>query len=235
VLSFLLPGCHTHEPAECRRFPAVATRFTANPLHARTTFLQLPQQTPNIKVGLAMQSGPDPVHVQFASRLGTVIVRELQLSPGSFEVQPLASLQLIIPSRPIETQTPSDVVTVSFQDPQNTLPPQLPPSPLFLAPVPPIVDQILVVRVIEYRPYFPMLATLEIRVLDGGTQDPLFTTTVTWSGVDDRLTGATQKSAWMRTFHHHDENCNPQALMHEIASDITAWYTSALNPPPPVQ
>jgi hypothetical protein len=244
-----LMGCHIHEPLESCRIPAVNTRFTANPLSSycnETTVSLRPQSTPNIRVGLTMQSSPEPIHTQFASRLGTILIRELQLSAGSFGVQPLDSLPMSTPNTTTpanEFHVPSDVTTVAFEDSQNSLPPALPPSPLFLTPTPPLVDQILVVRVIEYRPYFPMLATLELRVLDGESRDSLFTTTVTWSGEDYQLCDCSHKASWRHRLFCHNPSCDPapghnspQALMHEIAGDVTAWYTLALAPPaPPVQ
>jgi hypothetical protein len=140
----------------------------------------------------------------------------------------------------IDVHVPSDVTTVAFEDSQSALPPPLPPSPLFLTPAPPLVDQMLVVRVIEYRPYFPMLATLEIRVLDGETRDPMFTTTVTWSGVDYQLGECCHSTSWRHRLFCREPSCDPapghnspQALMHEIAGDVSAWYTQALSPPMP--
>jgi len=242
-------GCQIHEPLESRRIPAVNTRFTANPLASfrdESTVSLQPQSTPNIRVGLAMQSSPDPIQTEFAFRLGTILIRELQLSTGSFEVQPLDSSLLSLlktTTPPSDFHVPSDVTTVAFQDSQNSLPPPLPPSPLFLTPTPPLVDQILVVRVIEYRPYFPMLATLELRVLNGETRDPMFTTTVTWSGEDYQLCECSHKTSWRHRLFCREPSCDPasghnspQALMHEIAGDVSAWYTMALAPPaPPVK
>ena len=196
LLTMLLSGCRLQD-AKNQRLVAVESRFTENPLFEASdgTVVSTAHKSASVKVGLTMQSGADPVHVSFASQLGTVLVRELQLSPGSFEVQPLTTLTTKTPTLPIEMSTPSDVRSVSFHDSQNALPPDLPPNPAFLTPAPPIVDQILVVRVIEYRAYFPMLATLEIKVLNGETQDAIFTTTATWSGVDYQLATDQSKRA----------------------------------------
>ncbi len=240
LLTMLLSGCRLQD-AKNQRLVAVESRFTENPLFEASdgTVVSTAHKSASVKVGLTMQSGADPVHVSFASQLGTVLVRELQLSPGSFEVQPLTTLTTKTPTLPIEMSTPSDVRSVSFHDSQNALPPDLPPNPAFLTPAPPIVDQILVVRVIEYRAYFPMLATLEIKVLNGETQDAIFTTTATWSGVDYQLaTDQSKRKNWCRNLFRKDNSCDPspghnspQVLMHEIAGDITSWYDAALNEP----
>ena len=237
----LVAGCQLHEGV-AGDAPAVSTRFTSNPLSGKSDnpeFALRASHVPATKLGLAMQSGVDPVHTQFASRLGTVLVRELQLSGGSVAVQPIATLQLAtaVPVPALAPENPAgDVITVAFTDAQDTLPSQLPPNPLLMAAAPPVVDQILVVRVIEYRPYFPLLATLEIRVLNGDTQDPIFATTATWSGVDYRLTeGRPKRSLREKLFGPHPQcepspgHNSPQALMHEISKDLADWYNHSLQ------
>jgi len=239
----LAEGCSLHDSVSAPRAPAVSSRFTSNPLSdkpKRSDTVLLASAVPGMKLGLAMQSGVDPVHSQFAARLGTVLVRELQLSGGSLAVEPLATLQThsmsaaqppAIPERPA-----TDVITVAFSDAQDTLPAQLPPNPMLMVSTPPVVDQILVVRVIEYRPYFPLLATLEIRVLDGESQAPVFATTGTWSGVDYRLVDSTTKRSLRQKLFCDEPRCepspghnSPQALMHEISRDLSEWYNQSLN------
>jgi hypothetical protein len=240
ALAFLsLPGCHLHDVHSFDRVPHVSTRFTQNPLQEETDKAKGRASTiivSQMKVGLAMQAGPDSVHTRFAGALGTVLVRELQLSPGSMTIQPLTSLQLRTAVPALESAPENSVMTVAFSDSQDALPPALPPNPLFLTTAPPIVDQILVVRVIEYRPYFPFLATLEMRVLDGDIQDVLFTTTASWSGVDYRLAETKTKRTWRKPFLCDDPKCepspahnSPQALMHEMSKDISAWYNACLS------
>lgn len=232
-------GCQLHSPAVSQTAPAMTTRFTANPLTNKPgrSDKSLPITTvKNFKVGLAMQSGVDPVQTQFAGRLGVVLERELQLSRGELRVEPLASLPAREPVPSLSPQSVLDVVTVALVDPQDTLPSQLPPNPMFSVSASPIVDQILRVRVIEYRPYFPMLATLEICVLEGETQDPIFSTTATWSGVDYQLADSVPKLTWRQRLFHEDPKCepspghnSPQALMHEISGDISEWYNGVLS------
>jgi hypothetical protein len=239
VTLLLAAGCQLHEGV-AGDAPAVSTRFTSNPLSGKTDnpeFAVRASHVPATKLGLALQSNTDPVHVQFASRLGTVLVRELQLSGGSLAVQPMATLQseAAIPSL-APGKSASDVITVAFTDAQDTLPSQLPPNPLLMAAAPPVVDQILVVRVIEYRPYFPLLTTLEIRVLNGDSLDPIFATTATWSGVDYRLTDSQPKRTLREKLFSTQRGCepspghnSPQALMHEISKDIANWYNHSLQ------
>jgi hypothetical protein len=108
----------------------------------------------------------------------------------------------------------------------------MPPHPVYHAEALPIVDQILVVRVIEYRPYYPMRATLDVQVLEGQTQSAVFATTATWSGEEYESLGKTfslkkallcREPACLPAPGHN----SPQALMHEIAGDLAAWYNHA--------
>ena len=78
------------------RGPAVASRFTTNPLtdaKFERNYVPPPTAVPSLKLGLNLQSGIDPVHTHFASNLGTVLMRELQLSSAALAVEPLVSLQ----------------------------------------------------------------------------------------------------------------------------------------------
>ena len=181
-----LCGCHVPEPASLR-VPAVATRFTANPLQAELgcpPCLQSAAGLPNLKVGLAMQSFEDSVHQKFAAQLGTVLIRELQLSRGSMQVQPVAMSPQPDASSDFNESPSSGVLAVSFQEPFDVLPPDMPPLPPGSVSGRPPVDQILVVRVIEYRPYFPMRATVEIKVLQGESEEPIYVTTASWNAAD---------------------------------------------------
>ncbi len=239
IAGLLLPcGCQLYGTPHQPRVPAVSTRYTVNPLSDSDGKLQKAAQlptVPSVKLGLAMQSGIDPVHTHFAARLGTVLVRELQLSSGTLAIEPLATLQAKVEFPAIDSQSTGDVMAVAFTDAQETLPSQLPPNPMFLSAAPPLVDQILVIRVIEYRPYFPLLATLELRLLDGETQTPILATTITWSGEDYRLAeNPHKKSLKQKLFssEKHDQpspgHNSPQALMHEISKDIASWYNQSL-------
>ena len=231
----LLTGCQSSLSSNELRGPAVAARFTTNPL-ADTKFdrdyVPPPATVPSLKLGLNMQSGIDPVHSYFASNLGTVLMRELQLSSATLTVEPLVSLQpqAAVPRFP--GQSTDGIISVAFTSPQDGLPPQLPPNPMFHSEALPIVDQILVVRVIEYRPYYPLRATLDVRVLDGQSQDPVFATTATWSGEEYESGG--KKFSLKKALFCRDPEClpapghnSPQALIHEIAGDLAAWYNHA--------
>lgn len=236
ILSLLfLTGCHWGASAK-GRVPEVKTRFTANPLMVSADCpVVASSQVPRTRVGLAMQSSTDPAEISFASRLGTVLIRELQLSSGGFRVTPLAAVELRTAVPSLETNDVSDVVTVALQEPTDTLPPHLPPSPFYDSSTPVLVDQIMVIRVLEYRPYYPMLATLDLRVLNGESQEEMFATTATWSGDDYLLADeCCEPKTWW--------SCNepergpapghnsPQALMHEIAKDVTGWYLISTDP-----
>lgn len=247
LLAIVLPafvaqvGCQLGSVETIQSAPAVSRRFTTNPLGPTSKKDDPPQPSsmvPTLSLGLAMQSGIDAVETQFATRLGPVLVRELQLSQAAVAVEPLATLQPRIPVSTLSPQAEGDVISVAFSEPQQTLPGQLPPNPMLVSAAPPMVDQILVVRVIEYRPYFPVIATLELRVLDGESQTPLFATTATWSGVDYRLDDVQPKRTWKDKLLCREVSCapspghnSPQALMHEISRDITEWYNVSLNPP----
>lgn len=85
-------GCQLQEQPQSVRVPAVVTRFTNDPLAAAPgcpPIMPAMAGLPNLKVGLTMQSFNDPVHVPFAAQLGTILIRELQLSKGSMQVQPV--------------------------------------------------------------------------------------------------------------------------------------------------
>lgn len=237
ILSLLfLTGCHWGTSAK-GRVPEVKTRFTANPLMMSADCpVVASSQVPRTRVGLAMQSSTDPAEISFASRLGTVLIRELQLSSGGFRVTPLAAVELRTAVPSLETNDVSDVVTVALQEPTDTLPPHLPPSPFYDTSTPVLVDQIMVIRVLEYRPYYPMLATLDLRVLNGESQEEMFATTATWSGDDYLLADecCEPKSWWWSC---NEPECgpapghnSPQALMHEIAKDVTGWYLMSTDP-----
>ena len=243
----VIGGCHLQEQPKSVRAPAVVTRFTANPLPSAAgclgsigTYAGLP----NLKVGLAIQSFNDPVHVPFASQLGTVLIRELQLSRGSMQVQ---AVTLSLPGESSSftnepsPSTPSGVISVSFQQPQNILPPDLPPLPMGEVAGRAPVDQILVVRILEYRPYYPMRTTLEIKVLNGATEEPMYVTTASWNAAEYGLVEPRPRRKkthrWFGEAQPSDPSPghnSPDALMHEISHDIMVWYTNALNPPPPV-
>jgi hypothetical protein len=126
----LLTGCQSSLSSNELRGPAVAARFTTNPL-ADTKFdrdyVPPPATVPSLKLGLNMQSGIDPVHSHFASNLGTVLMRELQLSSATLTVEPLVSLQpqAAVPRFP--EQSTDGIISVAFTSPQDGLPPQLPP------------------------------------------------------------------------------------------------------------
>jgi len=155
---FVSCGCHLQEQPQSVRVPAVATRFMNDPLAAAPGCPpNMPAMAglPNLKVGLAMQSFRDPVHMPFASQLGTILIRELQLSKGSMQVQPVTlNPQPAISenSGDIPMASPAGVISVSFQEAIDVLPPDLPPVPMGAVAGRLPVDQILVVRVIEYRP-----------------------------------------------------------------------------------
>ena len=238
-----LCGCRMPEQPASLRVPAVATRFTANPLQAELgcpPCLQSAAGLPNLKVGLAMQSFEDSVHQKFAAQLGTVLIRELQLSRGSMQVQPVAMSPQPETSSDFYGSPPSGVIAVSFQEPMDVLPPDLPPLPPGSVSGRPPVDQILVVRVIEYRPYFTMRATVEIKVLQGESEEPIYVTTASWNAADYGLLEPRPKRKkhyrWFGEAEPGDPSPghnSPDALMHEIAGDITTWYTTALDPMPP--
>lgn len=241
ITSSLLCGCHLREQPKSVRVPAVATRFTTNPLPGKMGCppnIPTTAGLPNLKAGLAMQSFDDPVHLRFASNLGTILIRELQLSGGSMQVQPVALNPQPAATDEFHGLSPSNVISVSFQEPMDVLPPDLPPLPAGTAVGRLPVDQILVVRILEYRAYFPMRATLEIKVLQGETEEPMFATTANWNAADYGLVEPRPKRRirhrWFGEAQPSDPSPghnSPDALMHEIAGDITLWYTTALNPP----
>lgn len=242
VVAILLAhsGCQTkHHRIATARAPAVVTRFTANPLiqNCDGAMLMPTSGVPHLKVGLAMQSAETPTHVQFAGRLGTALIRDLQLSPGSFSVQPLASLNARAEIPALERHTESGIITVSFQEPADILPPEDFPLSLQLPPEQPLVDQILIVRVIEYRPYFPMMATLEIKVLDSESQEAVFSTTASWTASDYGLLDPRPPRTWFHRMFREVPRSDPspghnspEALMREIAMDVSAWYNVSVNP-----
>ena len=231
----LLVGCRTSLTNNELRGPAVAARFTTNPLAEAKfdrDYVPPPTTVPSLKLGLTMQSGIDPVHTHFASNLGTVLMRELQLGSAALAVEPMVSLQPqpAVPHFP--EQSTEGIISVAFASPQDGLPPQLPPNPMYHSETLPIVDQILVVRVIEYRPYYPLRATLDVRVLDGQAKDPVFATTATWSGEEYEAGG--KKFSLKKSLFCREPKCSPapghnspQALIHEIAGDLAAWYNHA--------
>ncbi|MEJ7593767.1 MAG: hypothetical protein WKF77_19690 [Planctomycetaceae bacterium] len=235
-------GCHLQERPASLRVPAVATRFTSKLLPTQPGCppqMPLSSGLPSLQVGLAMQSFNDPVHLPFASQLGTMLIRELQLSCNSMQVQPVTMNLLPVASEEFHGATPSDVISVSFQEPMNVRSPNLPPVPFGNAAGRPPVDQILVIRILEYRPYYPMRATLEIKVLQGESEEPLFATTANWNAADYGLVEPRPKRRKRHLWFGEAQPCDPNpghnspdALMHEIAGDITLWYTTALNPPP---
>lgn len=231
----LLAGCQASPSINELRGPAVSTRFTTNPLadtEFDRNFVPPAASIPGLRLGLNMQSGIDPVHSHFASNLGTVLMRELQLSNAAIAVEPLVSLQpqAAVPQFP--AQSSESILSVAFTSPQDGLPSQLPPNPIYHSEALPSVDQILVVRVIEYRPYYPLRATLDVRVLDGQSQNPVFATTATWSG--DEYESGGRKFSLKKALFCREPAClpapghnSPQALIHEIAGDLAAWYNHA--------
>jgi len=83
-----------------------------------------------------------------------------------------------------------------------------------------------------------MRATLEIKVLQGESEEPVFATTVNWNAADYGLVEPKPKRRKRHLWFGEAQPCDPSpghnspdALMHEIATDITLWYTTALNPP----
>jgi hypothetical protein len=235
-----LCGCHLQEQPASLRAPAVTTRFTSNPLPTAggcPPQMQAMAGLPNLKVGLAMQSFNDPVHMPFASNLGVAIIRELQLSGASMQVQPVTmDLQPVFAGESREA-SPANVISVSFQEPLDVLPPDQPPLPPGTVSGRAAVDQILVVRIMEYRPYFPMRASLEIKVLQGESEELLYMTTASWNAADFGLVEPKPKRKkhyrWFGEAQPGDPSPghnSPDALMSEIATDITMWYTTALNP-----
>ncbi len=239
AIAFALPGCRMQEQIESVRSPAVATRFTANPLMgAGNSPAPLIQHgVPHLKVGLVMQSPEFPAQVQFAGMLGTTLIRELQLSPGSCSVRPLNSLSAKTAIPAIEQSTGPQIITVSFQEADWAAPSEQVPIPLQMPSDVLLVDQILVVRVIEYRPYFPMLATLEIKLLNTVNQEAMFETTASWTASDYGLVEPRPRRLWRHKWFGESQPCDPSpghnspdALMREIAVDLSAWYNSAVNP-----
>ena len=240
AIAIATSGCRMQEQIASVRSPAVVTRFTANPLIGvcEGQSLMTPQGVPHLKVGLVMQSAEFPAHVQFAGRLGTTLIRELQLSPGSCSVEPLNSLtaKTAIPS--IEQNTGPQIITVNFQESADSPSSEQVPLPLRIPSDPLLVDQILVVRVIEYRPYFPMLATLEIKVLNTISQEAIFSTTASWTASSFGLVEPRPRRLWRHKWFGESQpsdpspgHNSPEALMREIAVDLSAWYNGAVNPP----
>lgn len=231
----LLVGCQSSLSNNELRGPAVAARFTTNPLADAKfdrNYVPAPATVPSLKLGLNMQSGIDTVHTHFASNLGTVLMRELQLSSAALAVEPLVSLQSQNVVSRFPEQSLDGIISVAFTSPQDGFPPQLPPNPMYHSESLPIVDQILVVRVIEYRPYYPLRATLDVQVLDGQSQTPVFATTATWSG--EEYESADKKFSAKKALFCREPEClpapghnSPQALIHEIAGDLAAWYNHA--------
>ncbi len=231
----LLAGCHAGPSANEMYGPAVSTRFTTNPLadaEFDRNYVPPPVSVPSLRLGLNMQSGIDPVHSHFASNLGTALMRELQLASAALAVEPLVSLQPRSGVPQFPQQSSEGIISVAFTSPQDGLPPQLPPNPVYHSESQPIVDQILVVRVIEYRPYYPLRATLDVQVLDGQSQDPVFATTATWSGEKYECEG--KKFSLKKALFCREPACqpapghnSPQALIHEVAGDLAAWYNHA--------
>lgn len=246
LLAGLIPsGCRGPEMMESARVPAVETRYPAqtvleNKKGDKTFIPQVGE--PALRLGLAMQSGELPVHVNFASELGVAVHRELQLCGASLTVVPLTTL----PPSHLATATPlspiptDNIITINFQDPMDTSPPPTSPNPLLMTPTPPVVGQILVLRVVEYHPYFPLRATIEVRLLDGETQECIQHTTATWSAEEYGLMEPKPK----RKIRHRifgearpadpDPGHNsPRAFINEIALDVSQWYYLTTHPPAP--
>lgn len=238
----LQAGCRTsgNLPA---RFPSVVSRFSAAELTS-------PVSTGTI--GLTVESGPDTILVDFSRRLGSLVADEIELSAAGVRVRPwnfgVQRLDSDAPSPGI----PSGMVNVSclpdssgtpesadMRDGNGQLSTSDPSIRRDNSPYP-TPDRIVRIQVMDYRPWYPMAATLRLTVLEGSTFQPFLETTAAWSATQDGISGGCNpfsgntKRRW---------NCrgtsdnppapghnSPEALLHIIAEDIAAWFAQKTMP-----
>ncbi|MCA9034133.1 MAG: hypothetical protein KDA91_03330 [Planctomycetaceae bacterium] len=219
-------GCETIPEAPASRSP-VRQRFS--PWDASTGAPQV--------LGLAVQCAADPVQVRFSERLATLVAREIELAVSSTHCvawQPVVAY----PSAPQEFMPSSqDVITVSFQEPHSITPPESPVFPTVVDVVPETPARCLQIRVMEFRPYSPLAATLRLTILDGQTQQIISSTSASWNIGNLQTTGTSggncNSVVTLEEVSLHDEppTCessamrhSPEALTQTMASRIAAWY-----------
>ncbi|MCA9058912.1 MAG: hypothetical protein KDA85_10440, partial [Planctomycetaceae bacterium] len=131
-------------------------------------------------VGLIVNTRPDNISLEFGRRLAAALQREMELTRVPVRIHCCTEQELALLTPDLQG-SPHDVVTVSFQEPISSLPPLQGPVPL--QPMPPVLSHLLVVQITEFRPYFPMKATAQITILDGISQQQLFSTTTAWDAL----------------------------------------------------
>lgn len=202
-------------------------------------------------LGLAMQCANDPMQSYYSQRMAAAVATELELTQASLRVQPWTAplpeprgVQPLamdaagpVPPEPA-AETGGDIINISFQQPLDVLPPQdlaAPPLPEF--------PQGLQIRLLEFRPWAPMKAAVQLTVVDTATLQPLSSTTAVWTASSDgEISGGCglpeKRRWWQRKRRLCDESAennpapghnSPEAFLQVIAQDIAAWY--ALSSP----
>ncbi|MCA9062935.1 MAG: hypothetical protein KDA96_07745 [Planctomycetaceae bacterium] len=189
-------------------------------------------------VGLVVHARPSSDDLDFGRRLTTALEREMELAPVPVTIHSCTPDELALMVPHLESEV-SEIVTVSFQEP--ALPMPLPGGPVPLEPLPPVLSQFIIVQVTEFRPYYPMKATAKVTILDGVSQQPLFSTTAAWDAlrkVPDPMGDVVDlHDYFFRESTPSDPSVihnSPEFLAQIIAQDIGLWYSRAVAPPPVV-
>lgn len=236
ILLTVTLGCHTTSPAPETRVPTVSARFS--PVSGITS--GEPQH-----LGLAVQCDSDPVMLNFSERLAGVLAKEIELvTPGVRAVAWQPTSLFTSPIHEIRQSEESDVVTVAFQEPQSITPPDSAIFTDLIDPGVPTPGKCLQVRVLEFRPWTPMSASVRLTIIDGDTLHPIAVTTASWTAAteEDALTVSAcddcDRGRFIRTdlngsSSQRETGCSPgpghnspEALTQVIASQIAAWYAT---------
>ena len=200
-------------------------------------------------VGLAVQCSDDPILLQFSERLAVLLTKELELSTPGIRTVAWRPAPLLVPAIPDLNQAKEErVITVSFQEPQPNMPLE---SPVFTDIVDPAefdLHKCLQVRIVDFRPWYPMSAVARLTIIDGVTLQTVAATTVSWSANDGKpghttSNGTTCQSSGQLSantfvdFGCQDLTCDPgashnspEAFSRFIATEIAAWFAIQQQP-----
>ncbi len=203
--------------------------------------------------GLLVQGSSDPIQSYFSQRIAAGVATEIELSQPGTRVLPWEPAGLMLmgkqqgPADPIPPvpslpglpvlKNDADVINIAFQPPFMVIPPPAGQFPGASELPPERIERALQIRVLEFRPWFPMKAILQLTILDCDTMEPLASTTADWVISDGKVCGGCKQgvsSGWKRHFQHHDDvDClpsaghnSPEAFAQIIAKQVAGWFVA---------
>jgi len=183
-------------------------------------------------LGLIVDADPHPQMQGYAHRLAAGIATEIQLMSGSTIVVPYTDLAAQAPVLLPAYESIRDPGQETMTEPLQNLP------PVFDVPeAPPASDRLLVVQIINVRPYVPMATTLRLSVVESQSGTVVGQTTAVWDAAApkaqccDSDCEKRHKHCWYPDCDPSPLQNSPEGMLKHVAQQVAVWYQQTLPQP----